>query len=74
MQITDVLTINGKTIAVCTGSDITPETKCSQFEQNGKLFNTRGSSLSNSFTGLLQLFLLLPNVNDVQRGEIRIIN
>ena len=74
MQISDFLTLKGKTIAVCTGGDITPETKCSQFVQNGKRFNTQGSSLGNSLTGILQLFLLLPNANGVQRGEIRIIN
>ncbi len=73
MQIADFLTINGNEIAVCTGGDITPETKCSRFVQNGKLYNTLGSSLCNSFTGILQLFLLLPHANDVQRGEIRII-
>ena len=73
MQIAEMLTVNGKTIAVCTGKDITPDTKCSKFEHRGKTYETLGSSVSNSFTDRLQLFLLLPNDTEVSRGNIKII-
>ena len=74
MRIGELLTVNERLLAVCSGEDITPETKCSRFEQNGKVYETKGSSLCNSFTGVLQLFLLLPNGTDVQKGEITIID
>lgn len=73
MRIVDIFYLDGKAIAGCLGEDITPETKCGVFEQNGKIYTAETSAVSNSISDNLQLFIMLPGNTDVQRGPIRIV-
>ena len=65
--------IKDYTVVFCEGDEINAQTRCARFEVQGRIYDAIGSSVSNSFSDILQLGILLRGNVDVPEGEVTIL-
>ena len=73
MRIDNSFTMNGKSYAVCVGSDISYGKKVRKIAVNGVIYNVKDSLTKESLTGVMQLELLIDSKTEIPTGEATVI-
>ena len=74
MKIDQIIRMNGKTLAVCSGEHLHPGLRCSKIQIDGRTVPVLDFCVKETFTaGIMAAYLTLPNDAEVHTGKITIV-